>query len=61
MAQLTAKELSAINELLTGEAHLVKKFQCLADSTSNAELKAKFSDISSKHQEHFNSIYEHLK
>jgi len=61
MAQLTAKELSAINELLAGEAHLVKKFQLLADSTTNAELKAKFTDISSKHQQHFNAVYEHLK
>lgn len=61
MAQLTAKELSAINELLAGEAHLVKKFQSLADSTSNTELKTKFTDISSKHQQHFNSIYEYLK
>ncbi len=61
MAQLTAKELSAINELLTGEAHLVKKFQLLADSTTNPELKSKFSDISNKHQQHFNSIYEYLQ
>lgn len=61
MAQLTAKELSAINDLLAGESHLVKEFQFLADSTSNAELKAKFTDISNKHQQHFNAIYEHLK
>lgn len=61
MAQLTAKELSAINDLLAGESHLVKKFQLLADSTTNAELKAKFTDISNKHQQHFNTIYQHLQ
>ena len=61
MAHLTAKELSAINELLAGESHLVKKFQLLADSTTNTELKATFTDISNKHQQHFNSIYEYLK
>ena len=61
MAQLTAKELSAINELLAGESHLGKKFQLLADSTTNTELKAKFTDISNKHQQHFNTVYEHLK
>ena len=61
MAQLTEKELSAINELLVGEAHLVKKFQLLAELTTNTELKAKFTDISNKHQQHFNSVYEYLK
>lgn len=61
MAQLTAKELSAINELLAGEAHLVKKFQVLAESTTNPELKAQFTDISNKHQQHFNSVYEYLQ
>ena len=61
MAQLTSKELSAINELLAGEAHLVKKFQVLAESTTNPELKAQFTDISNKHQQHFNSVYEYLQ
>lgn len=61
MTQLTAKELSAINDLLAGESHLVKKFQLLADSTDNVELKAQFTDISNKHQQHFNSIYQYVQ
>ncbi len=61
MSNLTAKELSSMNDLLDGEEHLVKKFQMLADSTNDPELKQTFSSISQKHQNHFNSIYAKLQ
>ncbi len=58
---LTEKELSSINDLLNGEEQLVKKFQMLADSTNDQELKQTFTNISQKHQQHFNSIYAKLQ
>lgn len=60
MSQLSEKELSALNDLLTGEELLIKKFQMLAEQTEDQEISAKFSEISNKHQSHFNSLYAQL-
>lgn len=61
MTNLTEKELSAINDLLDGESELVKKFQMLSNSTNDPELKQTFSNISQKHQHHFNAVYSKLQ
>lgn len=61
MTNLTEKELSAINDLLDGESELVKKFQMLSNSTNDPELKQTFSNISQKHQQHFNAVYAKLQ
>lgn len=61
MAQLSEKELGTINDLLTEEDLLVKKFQMLAKHTEDPEIKEKFERISNQHQGHFNAIYAHLK
>ena len=50
MSQLSEKELSVLNDLLTEEDLLIKKFQMLAEHT----------EISQKHQGHFNSLYAQL-
>lgn len=61
MSYLSEKELSAINELLSGEELLVKKFQMFAEQTNDAEMKAKFEAIANKHQNHFNMLYDQLR
>lgn len=60
MSQLSEKELSSIKELLTEEELLVKKFQMLAEHAETPELKNKMTDISNKHQSHFNKLYSKL-
>ena len=60
MNQLSEKELMALNELLDGEELLVKKFQLLSQQTQDPEVKAKFTEIAGKHQEHFQSLYAQL-
>ena len=60
MNQIAEKELSALNDLLTGEELLIKKFQVLADNCSDSEIKAKFTEISNEHKEHFRSLYSQL-
>lgn len=60
MTQLSEKELASLNDLLSEEERLTKKFQMLADQTDDSELKSKFSDISGKHQGHFNALYSLL-
>ena len=61
MAQLSEKELSCLNDALTEEDLLVKKFQKLANEAEDAQIRAKFTEISGKHQGHFNELYSHLK
>ena len=58
--QLSEKELSSINDLLSEEELLTKKFKMLAEQTTDSELKDKFTDISEKHQKHFNTLYSLL-
>ena len=60
MNQLSDKELSALNELLSEEDLLIKKFQMLASHTDDQQIKQTFTEISNKHQEHFNSLYSQL-
>ena len=60
MSQISEKELSALNELLSEEELLIKKFQMLAEHATDMEVKNKFQDISNKHQEHFRSLYSQL-
>ena len=60
MTQLSEKELSSIKDLLSEEELLVKKFQMLAEHTKTPELRDKMTNISEKHQSHFNELYSKL-
>ena len=60
MAQISEKELGTINDLISEEGLLVKKFQMLAEHADTQELKCKMEDISKKHQGHFNELYQKL-
>ena len=44
MSQLSEKELSVLNDLLTEEDLLIKKFQMLAEHTEDQEISAKFTE-----------------
>ena len=59
-SSLSEKELSALNDLLSDEELLIKKFQMLSEHASDQEIKAKFTEIAKKHQGHFNSLYAQL-
>lgn len=61
MNQLSEKELMALNDLLNDEELLVKKFQMLSEHSQDTEVKAKFTEIANKHQEHFKSLYAQLR
>ncbi len=61
MDQLSEKELMALNELLNEEELLVKKFKMLSEHSQDTEVKAKFTEIANKHQEHFKSLYTQLR
>lgn len=60
MENISAKELSALQDLLSEEELLIKKFQMLAEHTADTEIKQQFTEIAAKHQGHFNSLYAQL-
>ena len=60
MSKLSEKELSQIKDLLSEEELLVKKFRMLAEHAKTQELKTKMTDISNKHQGHFDELYAKL-
>ena len=61
MAQISEKELGTINDLISEEGLLVKKFKMLAEKTEDSEIKQKYERISNQHQGHLNALYSHLK
>lgn len=58
--ELSEKELSVMNDLLSEEELLVKKFQMLASHAEDETVKQQMLDIANKHQGHFNDIYSYL-
>lgn len=60
MSQLSEKELSTLNDCLSEEELLVKKFKMLASHTSDANVRSEMIEISQRHQAHFNKLYKHL-
>lgn len=57
MRTLSEKELSILNDSLTEEDLLVKKYQLLASQTQDQEVSSKFQQIAQKHQKHFNDLF----
>lgn len=60
MVELSEKELSILNDSLTDEQLLVKKYKMLASQTTDKEISSKFEEISQRHQSHFNQLYSML-
>lgn len=60
MAALTEKELSAIDEQLTQEQLLIKKFKSYASQATDPALKSKCEELASKHQCHYDSLMNNL-
>jgi hypothetical protein len=61
MAQITEKELTALDDLMSMESVLCAKCACLAASTEDAALKDCYTQMSQRHQRHFDQLYSNLK
>lgn len=61
MANLSTKELTALEDQLSQESLLVKKYQTTAQSCTDPALKTKFDAVAAKHQDHFNRLYTYLQ
>lgn len=60
MANLTEKELSGLEDLMTVEELNVKKYKMLLQHTNDPVLQSKLQNLSNRHQQNFNTLYNHL-
>lgn len=60
MANITSKELTAIEDQLGIEQNLIKKYNMYAQTSTDACIKTKCEQIASKHQNHYNTLLGHL-
>lgn len=60
MAQLTEKELTAIEDELAGEQALIAKLKAYSQMCTDQQLKQECDCVAQKHQGHFNRLMEFL-
>lgn len=61
MANLTAKELSALEDQLSFEQMCVCKYQAASQETCETALKTCFDKFAGQHQQNFNTLMTYLK
>lgn len=61
MANLTEKELSALEDLLSLEELNIKKYNMLIQHTQDQQLQSRLQNIANVHQQHFNTLYNNLR
>ena len=61
MAQITAKELTALSDLLSIEENLVAKYKNYATQATDVTLKNQYEQLAQRHQRHFDELYANLK
>lgn len=60
MGNLTEKELSAVEDLLSLEELNIKKYNMLTQHVQDTALQQKLQSIGNEHQGHFNMLFNHL-
>ncbi len=60
MANLTAKELSALEDQLNFEQLLVKKYKSYAVRATDPQIKSTCEQIAMQHKQHFDTLMGHL-
>ncbi|SHH85910.1 hypothetical protein SAMN02745823_01228 [Sporobacter termitidis DSM 10068] len=61
MANLTSKELSALEDQIGQEQLLVKKYQAMSNMCQNQQIKQCLTDYAGKHQQHCNTLLTFLQ
>lgn len=60
MANLTAKELSALEDQLNIEQMLIKKYRAYATMTQDSQIRTACEQIASQHKQHYDTLMGHL-
>lgn len=58
---LTSKELSWIEDQLTLEQLLIKKYRTAAETTTDTAIAGKMRSIAERHEQHYKTLLNHLK
>ena len=61
MANLTAKELTALQEQLDSEETLVKKYEAMACLCSDEKISQDLISFANKHRAHYNTLVSFLQ
>jgi len=61
MANLTSKELTALEEQISGEQILVKKYESMASLCNDTKLQQDLNSFASKHRAHYNTLISFLQ
>lgn len=61
MANLTSKELSALEDQIGCEETLVKKYEAMACLCNDDQISRTFTDIANKHRAHYNALVGFLQ
>ena len=56
MPNLTARELTSLEDQLSAEQLLVKKFKAYAALSADPQLKTQYAQIAGQHQSHFDRL-----
>lgn len=60
MANLTSKELSALEDQLNCEQVLIKKYKAYAQAASDPQIKTTCEQIAAQHKQHYDTLMGHL-
>ena len=61
MANLTSKELTALEDQLGSEQNLVKKYQAMACLCNDSTIRQDLETMATKHQQHVNALIRFLQ
>ena len=61
MANLTSKELTALEDQIGCEETLVKKYEAMACLCTDTKIQQEFNNYASKHRAHYNSLVSFLQ
>ncbi|GHU96465.1 hypothetical protein FACS1894208_11100 [Clostridia bacterium] len=60
MANLTTKELTALEDQLGIEQTLIKKYGAMATQCTDPALQTKLASIAGRHKKHYTTLVGHL-
>jgi len=56
----TTKELSALEDQLSSEQTLIKKYTALASQCADQSIKSSLQSIAQRHQQHYDKLMSYL-
>jgi len=61
MANLTSKELTALDDQISCEQTLVKKYEAMACLCNDAKIRQDLNNYANKHRAHYNTLVTFLQ